>query len=193
MNVRIALPLSILAATALLGACRPTGKKPSNANAPASSNAVASPLGTSAPNPIIELADAGVTMAHPDGFTHEKDEDDVILKAPGESFEIVVNVPDDAEFEDVREDAAQEIDDYVIDVTFIDKDVASKANAFDTASFSGTGKDRDTGKEVSWTMTLIKTDKKPVEVIASGDKETLERNAGKVAAFINSIQMLQGT
>ena len=188
MNVRIALPLSILAATALLGACRPTAKKPSNANTALPSNAVASPSGASAPKPLIELADAGVTMAPPDGFTHEKDDDDVILKVPGQSFEIVVNVPDDAEFDDVREDAAQEIDDYVTDVTFIDKDVLSHANAFDTATFSGTGKDRDTGKEVSWTMTMIKTDKKPVEVIASGDKETVERNANGLTEFINSVK-----
>lgn len=192
MKFRIVLLLLAIAAATLFGACRKTIKTPANADTGAAVNTSAAASDPAKTRDVIEITEAGVTMIAPAGFTHEIDEDDIIVKSPSEAdFEIVITVPDDADYDETREDAPQEIDEYVTDVTFVDQDASNRVNEFDTAVFKGTGKDRDSGNGVNWVMRIIRTDKRPVEVIAYGKKDSVERNGDIVTALVGSIKKLE--
>ena len=189
MKFRIVLLLFIFVVTTVFGACRKAVKDRSNATTSSAANITATASDPERTSDLIEIAEAGVTIIAPAGFTHERDEDDIIVKNPSEAdLEIVLTVPDDADYDDTREDAAQEIDEYVTDVTFVDNDVAKRVNEFDTATFGGTGKDRDSSNEVHWAMTIIRTDKRPLEVIAYGETDSIERNGDKITELIASVK-----
>jgi hypothetical protein len=169
--------------------------KPANANTntaantantnTATANSAAAPA---AGGDTINLEEGGVTMTVPAGFKHEKEGNDILVTTPEGGVEIMLTVPADGDYDKARKDAAKDIDKYVTDVKINEQDVEKKINGLDAITYNGTGKDKEDGKDVHWAMTLVKTDKKPVLIVAYAEKDALEKNNDKLMAFLNSIK-----
>ncbi|HTH51771.1 MAG TPA: hypothetical protein VL501_07550, partial [Pyrinomonadaceae bacterium] len=198
---RIFLPALALVASAMMVACgggaanSNANAKPANANTntaantantnTATANSAAAPA---AGGDTINLEEGGVTMTVPAGFKHEKEGNDILVTTPEGGVEIMLTVPADGDYDKARKDAAKDIDKYVTDVKINEQDVEKKINGLDAITYNGTGKDKEDGKDVHWAMTLVKTDKKPVLIVAYAEKDALEKNNDKLMAFLNSIK-----
>ncbi|MBV9214673.1 MAG: hypothetical protein JO053_00735 [Acidobacteria bacterium] len=165
-----------------------TTNSASNANSNSSNTATNTAAAPAASGDTINLEEGGVTMTVPAGFTHQKEGNDILVTTPEGGVEISLSVPADGDYDKARQDAAKDIDKYITDVQIKDKDVEKKINGFDALAYNGTGKDKEDGKPVHWAMTLIKTDKKPVLVVAYAEQDSLEKNSDKIVAFLNSIK-----
>jgi hypothetical protein len=201
MKNRIFLPALALVASAMMVACgggaanSNANAKPANANTntaantantnTATANSAAAPA---AGGDTINLEEGGVTMTVPAGFKHEKEGNDILVTTPEGGVEIMLTVPADGDYDKARKDAAKDIDKYVTDVKINEQDVEKKINGLDAITYNGTGKDKEDGKDVHWAMTLVKTDKKPVLIVAYAEKDALEKNNDKLMAFLNSIK-----
>lgn len=163
--------------------------KPANANA----NKPAANTNTekaSAPvdGDVVKIDEAGIQMTVPKGFKFEKDGEDTIVSTEDEGVAVRFHVPKDGDYDKARTDAAKSIDEYVTDVKIEQKDKKDTVNGMEALIYSGTGKDKEDGKEVNWDMTLLKTDKKPVLAIIYAEKPSMEKHAAALKTFFDSVK-----
>jgi hypothetical protein len=165
-----------------------TNKPATNANAnkpaatPANSNTAA------ATGDVIKIDEAGIQMTVPKGFKFEKDGEDTIVSTEDEGVAARFHVPKDGDYDKARTDAAKNIDEYITDVKIEEKDKKDDVNGMEGLVYSGTGKDKEDGKEVVWNLTLIKTDKKPVLVIIYAEKPSMVKHAEALKTFFDSVK-----
>ena len=136
----------------------------------------------------MTIAESGITLTVPPGFTHEDDGGDILITSPDHGINITLSAADEADFESAREDGQEDLEEDITDVKSVEEDAAKKINGFDAGSSTGTGKTKADGKDVSWALTVIKTDKNPLLVEAYADKESLEQHSAEITALINSIK-----
>jgi len=200
MKTNIILTLGILAFTLGFIGCNASFSTNSNADAkPANSNSAANTTNsnTTASNTstvpktdgdTVKIDDGGIQMVIPPGFKHSKNGEDTLVTTPDGGVEILFHVPADGDYDKARMDAAKDIDKYVTNVKIEQKDVKETINGMDALSYSGTGKDKENGKDVNWDLTLFKTDKKPVLAVIYAEKDSIEKNKDGIKAFLESVK-----
>lgn len=189
------LTLVIAVAAAAFAACggattNTNTNKPAantNANKPAV-NTNTEKASAPADGDTIKIDEAGIQMTVPKGFKFEKDGEDTIVSTEDEGVAVRFHVPKDGDYDKARADAAKNIDEYVTDVKIEQKDKKETINGMEALVYSGTGKDKEDGKEVNWDMTLFKTDKKPVLSIIYAEKPSMEKHAAALKTFFDSVR-----
>lgn len=136
----------------------------------------------------IKIDEAGIQMTVPKGFKFEKDGEDTIVSTEDEGVAVRFHVPKDGDYDKARVDAAKSIDEYVTDVKIEQKDKKDTINGMEALVYSGTGKDKEDGKEINWDMTLLKTDKKPVLAIIYAEKPSMEKHGAALKTFFDSVK-----
>ena len=137
---------------------------------------------------VVKIDEAGIQMTVPKGFKFEKDGEDTIVSTEDEGVAVRFHVPKDGDYDKARVDAAKNIDEYVTDVKIEEKDKKDTVNGMEALIYSGTGKDKENGKEVNWDLTLLKTDKKPVLAIIYAEKPSMEKHAAALKTFFDSVK-----
>jgi hypothetical protein len=189
------LTLVIAIVTAAIAACggaagNTNTNKTANANTnkPAVSNANTEKAAAPADGDVVKIDEAGIQMTVPKGFKYSKDGEDTIVSTDDEGVAVRFHVPKDGDYDKARVDAAKNIDEYVTDVKIEQKDKKETVNGMEAIIYSGTGKDKEDGKEVSWDMTLLKTDKKPVLAIIYAEKPSMEKHGAALKTFFDSVK-----
>lgn len=188
LTLVIAVVATALAACGGAASNTNTNKPAANANAnkPAANTNTEK---TSAPvdGDTIKIDEAGIQMTVPKGFKFSKDGEDTIVKTEDEGVDIRFSVPKDGDYDKARLDAAKEIDEYIDNVKIEEKDVKKTVNGMEAYTSSGTGKDSD-GKEVSWELTVLKTDKKPVLAIIYAEEPSMQKHGAALKSFFDSVK-----
>ena len=83
-------------------------------------------------------------------------------------------------------DAAKEIDDYLDNVTVVNKGQDIDVNGMKGWSMSGTAKNE--GEDVNWDLTIIDAPKKPVLANIYAEKSSMEKHSADVKAFFKSVK-----
>jgi hypothetical protein len=189
------LTLVIAVAAAAIAACggaagNTNANKPANTNAnkPAVANTNTEKASAPADGDVVKIDEAGIQMTVPKGFKFEKDGEDTIVSTEDEGVAVRFHVPKDGDYDKARTDAAKNIDEYVTDVKIEQKDKKDTINGMEALVYSGTGKDKENGKEVNWDMTLLKTDKKPVLAIIYAEKPSMEKHGAALKTFFDSVK-----
>ena len=189
------LTLVIAVVAAAIAACGAAAtntntNKPANANKPAvaSANSNTEKAAATADGDVVKIDEAGIQMTVPKGFKYEKDGEDTIVSTEDEGVAVRFHVPKDGDYDKARTDAAKNIDEYVTDVKIEQKDKKDTINGMEALVYSGTGKDKENGKEVNWDMTLLKTDKKPVLAIIYAEKPSMEKHGAALKTFFDSVK-----
>ena len=192
---QLILTLLIAVAIAAIAACggainNTSINKPANANTnkPAVANSNTDKAAAPADGDVVKIDEAGIQMTVPKGFKYEKDGEDTIVSTEDEGVAVRFHVPKDGDYDKARTDAAKNIDEYVTDVKIEQKDKKDTINGMEALVYSGTGKDKENGKEVNWDMTLLKTDKKPVLAIIYAEKPSMEKHGAALKTFFDSVK-----
>lgn len=164
--------------------------KPANANTnkPAVTNTNTEKAAAPADGDVVKIDEAGIQMTVPKGFKFEKDGEDTVVSTEDEGVAVRFHVPKDGDYDKARVDAAKNIDEYVTDVKIEQKDKKDTINGMEALVYSGTGKDKENGKEVNWDLTLLKTDKKPILAIIYAEKPSMEKHAAALKTFFDSVK-----
>lgn len=206
MKTKFIIALCVAATAAFFTACgggaantTNANAKPANANANTASNANTTNSNTNtntaaankdaAPasdGQVIKIDEAGIQLTVPKGYKFSKDGEDTIVKSDDEGIDIRFTVPKDGDYETIVTDAAKEIDSYFDDVKVTNKGSKGSQDGMETASMSGTAKNK--GEEVAWELTIVKAPKKPVLVNIYVEKSSMEKEASKVKDFFKSIK-----
>jgi len=159
-----------------------------NANKPAAANTNTEKTSAPAEGDVLKIDEAGIQMTVPKGFKFEKDGEDTVVSTEDEGVAVRFHVPKDGDYDKARVDAAKNIDEYVTEVKIEEKDKKETVNGMEALIYSGTGKDKENGKEVIWDLTLLKTDKKPVLAIIYAEKPSMEKHGAALKTFFDSVK-----
>lgn len=185
LTLVVAIVAVAIAACGGASATNSTTNKPAtnaNANKPASTPAAATE------GDVVKIDEAGIQMTIPKGFKFEKDGEDTVVSTDDEGVAVRFHVPADGDYDKARTDAAKNLDEYLTDVKIEQKDKKDTVNGMEALIYSGTGKDKENGKEVNWDMTLLKTDKKPVLAIIYAEGPSLEKHGAALKTFFDSVK-----
>ena len=215
MNLKAISTLGVASLALIFSACTATVTTNTNstkpANAPANttatnttatnttaanstaSNTTASNSTATAPaadGSVIKIESAGIQFTVPKGFKISKDGEDTTVTTEDGGVETRFTVPESGDYETAVKDAAKELDEYLDNVKMTDKPKTGTVDGMELTSMEGTGKDSD-GKEVNFSLQILKGPKKPVLLNTYAEKASLEKHAADLDAFFKSVKKQQ--
>ncbi|HZH34720.1 MAG TPA: hypothetical protein VEX64_07765 [Pyrinomonadaceae bacterium] len=146
--------------------------------------------GANAGGDTINLEEAGITMTAPKGFKISKDGETTNLISPDDAFEVYFHVPKDGDYDKAIDDITTEIDDYIKDVKVTAKGENREINGMPAYLISGTGVDKEDGKNVAWDLIVLKTAKKPVLIVSYADEGTSDKYDAQITDLVKSIKKM---
>src|SRR6187399_2397206 len=113
----IALVFSGCGAPPAANAAKPAASNSANKTSDSTTNTAANTASApKADGDVLKIDEAGIQMVVPKGFKFSKDGQDTVVKSEDEGVDIRFSVPKDGDYDKIVEDAANEIDDYLVDV-----------------------------------------------------------------------------
>ena len=193
MKTNIILSIAILTIAMVFSGCgappaanaaKPAASNSANKTSDSTTNTAAAPK---ADGDVLKIDEAGIQMVVPKGFKFSKDGEDTVVKSEDEGVDIRFSVPKDGDYDKIVEDAANEIDDYLVDVKVNGQVQTRSLNGMETRELNGTAVTEDK-IPVMWNLTVLKAPKRPVLVNVYAEKDSIEKSSADVKKFLQSIQ-----
>ena len=184
----IALVFSGCGAPPAANAAKPAASNSANKTSDSTTNTAANTASApKADGDVLKIDEAGIQMVVPKGFKFSKDGQDTVVKSEDEGVDIRFSVPKDGDYDKIVEDAANEIDDYLVDVKVNGEVQTRSLNGMETRELNGTALTEEK-IPVMWNLTVLKTPKRPVLINVYAEKDSIEKSSADVKKFLQSIQ-----
>jgi hypothetical protein len=137
---------------------------------------------------VVNLDSSGIKMTVPKGFGMEKDGDALNVTSPDKSITVIFLAVEGKDFEEATKGMAAVLDKGMKNVKVEEEGTKDELNGMETISSSGTGVDKETNKNLVWSLAAIKTPKKPVLVTIIGEKDNIEKHSADFKAMFDSLK-----